>query len=72
MTPLFCPKKIHQVSFLVCLYRCPVGTKVKCEAYDKIYDDLLTEPVAESYLLKYGTPSYPLPAARRRRRRLQK
>jgi hypothetical protein len=42
MTPLFCPKKIHQVSFLVCLYRCPVGTKVKCEAYDKIYDDLLT------------------------------
>ena len=66
---LNCPTKTQQTDALVCLYRCPMRTKMKCAEYFKFYEKILEMNIEKKYLEKYGEPIIVLPNAMRKRRK---
>lgn len=71
MSPIYCPaSKCHgSVDALVCIYRCRVGTKIKCAAYASNYEQIRDLEIEEKYLEKYGEAVRPLPLSMRKRRK---
>lgn len=66
---LNCPTKTQQTDALVCLYKCPMRTKIKCAEYLKYYEKILEMNIEKKYLEKYGDPIIVLPNALRKRRK---
>lgn len=58
---IWCPEKNGSCSSLTCIYRCKLATK--CTEYYKKYEAILVEPIEQKYFDKYGTPSFPIPDA---------
>lgn len=64
-----CPVKTQQTDLLVCVYRCPMRVKAKCQEYFKHYEDILSMEIEKKYLEKYGDPIIVLPNCMRKRRK---
>lgn len=64
---IFCPKKLKQKSFLVCIYLCTKNVKKNCLEYKKQFEAICNEPVEDLYIRKYGEPEYTKPIVPRKR-----
>lgn len=64
-----CPLKNNQKDALVCIYRCPLRTKIKCREYLAQYEKLLLLEIEDKYRERYGEPVIVVPGALRKRRK---
>jgi len=70
---MFCPKRKcgGSIDVVVCLYTCPIGTRIKCNEYTRKWDKIKDIQMDQFYLDKYGEPKMLVPLTLRKRRKLK-